>query len=235
MASLPTGVLKYCGPYQQKREVKGRTNCPYTRKQCPWGLHACEVCGAIGHGAEECWLRAEEEDVEGPPQEPAPPLPAMVATSKQPATIPVPAMAKPQQPQPEFVPGFGKKGEGKGANYGIGIPPPCPVPLAHVPLQQPSSSSAAAETAKVDHPASPPRMPPPPIMATTEEVEEWLTSGFKKLKEISTKSPPEVGESVLWRELKTGKQGGQSTKVEHFNGKVHGVIVEDGEVYLYID
>ena len=44
-----------------------------------------------------------------------------------------------------------------------------------------------------------------------------------------------MGESVLWRGVKTGKQGGVSTKLEYFNGKVHQIYVEDGEVYLYVD
>ena len=77
---------------------------------------------------------------------------------------------------------------------------------------------------------------PPAIAATTEEVEEWMRSGFKKLTNISTKSPPEVGEPVLWRGVRTGKQGGMSTKVEFFNGKVRYMQVEeDNEVYLYVD
>ena len=79
------------------------------------------------------------------------------------------------------------------------------------------------------------RIPPPPTAATTEEVEDWLRSGYKKLKNASTKSPPEVGESVLWKGMKTGKQGGVSSKMEFFNGKVHQIHVEDGEVYLYVD
>ena len=169
----------------------------------------------------------------GPQEEPAPPLPATSAcTASSPAAASVPMPAEALQHQAQFVPGFGKKGEGKAANYGIGIPPPCPVPPAEVPLHQQSSSSR--ETAKEEPPPSPVSMPPP-IMATTEEVEEWMRSGFKKLKNASTKSPPEVGESVLWRGVKTGKQGGLSTKVEYFNGKVHGVQVEEDEVYLYID
>ena len=74
---------------------------------------------------------------------------------------------------------------------------------------------------------------PPPIAATTEEVEDWLRSGFKKIKNISTKTPPEVGESVLWRGVRTGSKGGMSTKVEFFNGKVRYLQVEeDSEVYI---
>ena len=48
--------------------------------------------------------------------------------------------------------------------------------------------------------------------------------------------PPEVGESVLWRGVKTGKHGNPSTKCEYFNGEVrHMQVEEDGELYLYID
>ena len=77
---------------------------------------------------------------------------------------------------------------------------------------------------------------PPPIPATTEEVEEWFSGSFKKLTNISRKSPPEVGESVLWRGVKTGKHGYPSTQCEYFNGKVRYMQVEDdSELYLYTD
>ena len=74
-----------------------------------------------------------------------------------------------------------------------------------------------------------------PIMATTEEIESWMQESYRKLTNLSTKSPPEVGESVLWRSVKTGKHGQLSTKVEYFHGKVRAVQVEDNEMYIYAD
>ena len=77
---------------------------------------------------------------------------------------------------------------------------------------------------------------PPPIVATTEEVEMWMQGSFRKLTNLSTKSHPEVVESVLWRGVKMGKHGQPSTKVEIFNGKVRWIDVqEDGELFLYIN
>ena len=80
-------------------------------------------------------------------------------------------------------------------------------------------------------------IPPPPIAATTEMVEHWISTGFRPLTNISTKVPPEIGESVLWRGVKTGRRGQPSTKVEHFHGKVRGLSVDtqSQELYLYID
>ena len=63
-----------------------------------------------------------------------------------------------------------------------------------------------------------------------------MAASFTKLRNISMKTPPEVGESVLWRGVKTGKHGNPSTKCEYSNGKVrHMQVEEDGELYLYID
>ena len=63
-----------------------------------------------------------------------------------------------------------------------------------------------------------------------------MSKSFEPLTNISTKTPPEVGESVLWRGVKTGKHGNPSTKCEYFNGKVrHLKVEEDHELYLYVD
>ena len=131
------------------------------------------------------------------------------------------------------VPGFGFKGQGKSANYGILIAPPAIVPPADLPaaLQVASGAASSGGDARreVDN-------VPAPIPATTELVELWVSENFKKLSNISTKIPPEVGESVLWRGVKTGKSGNPSTTCEYFNGKVRMVEVEaDSELYLYVD
>ena len=41
----------------------------------------------------------------------------------------------------------------------------------------------------------------------------------------------------MWRGVKTGRKGGESTKVEHFNGTVRQVQVDpdDNEIYVYVD
>ena len=72
--------------------------------------------------------------------------------------------------------------------------------------------------------------------ATTELVEQWVSENFKQLTNISTKIPPQIGESVLWRGVKTGRAGNPSTSCEYFNGKVRMLRVEeDNELFLYID
>ena len=125
------------------------------------------------------------------------------------------------------------KGEGKTGNYGVAIRPPAAVDIQDLPAALQSASSASMHS----HVAVPPDAEiPVPIAATTEDVEEWMRTSFKKLTNISTKVPPEVGESVLWRGVKTGRHGCPSTKCEYFNGKVRFLQVEeDGELYLYVD
>ena len=44
----------FCAPYQLARQVKGRPMCPHTKQACPYGLHACQLCGKGGHGAGDC-------------------------------------------------------------------------------------------------------------------------------------------------------------------------------------
>ena len=77
---------------------------------------------------------------------------------------------------------------------------------------------------------------PPPIPATTELVEDCISRNFHPLENISTNVPPEVGESILWRGVKTGRHGQPSTKVEHFQGKVRSMELDQHqELYLYLD
>ena len=131
------------------------------------------------------------------------------------------------------VPGFGLKGEGKMANYGIFIAPPAIVPPAELPaaLQVASGSASSGGDARPQDVHI-----PQAIAATSELVEQWVSENYKRLSNISTKIPPEVGESVLWRGVKTGRSGNPSTTVEYFNGNGRMVDVEeDHEVYLYVD
>ena len=63
-----------------------------------------------------------------------------------------------------------------------------------------------------------------------------MSNSYKPLQNISKKNPPEVGESVLWRNVKKGRSGIASTKCEYFNATVREVVVEeDCELYLYLD
>ena len=141
--------------------------CPFTRLKCPNGLHAWELCGNGGHGAEDCRTHGAQ--------------PRVVPSTPKPSSSSV------------FVPGFGRKGEGKDANYGLAIAPPTEVKQEELPLILRCFRSPRGEA-----PQSPPRIPTP-IPAISEEVEEWMSSGFRQLTNISTKCLPEGGDSVLWR------------------------------------
>ena len=221
---------QYCDAYQAARQVRGVIMCPYTKHTCPFGLHQCKSCGRSGHGAEDCWNTFQSTDL-APPPPPAPPAP--------PAPTPESSCSNPKKPRQEegsnqavFVPGFGLKGEGKLANYGVEIPGPVVVPKEEAASTQHSASSSGLPA-----PQTPPGGPkiPPPIQATTEDVEAWVTGSFKPLSNISQNIPPQLGESVLWRGVKTGKSGAPSTTCEYFNGKVRSLAVEDDEVYVYLD
>ena len=133
-----------------------------------------------------------------------------------------------------WVPNFGYKGEGKRGNYGVVIQPPQLVSPDSVPKdpQQAASSSSHGGGAPPDPP-----LIPTAIAASTEQVEEWVQASFRPLRNLSGKSPPEIGDNVLWRGVKVGKHGYPSTVVEYFNGKVQHLEVstEDGELYFYVD
>ena len=119
-----------------------------------------------------------------PTTSPSPPPPAVPAPSA------IPAPAQPQELS-VFVPGFGRKGEGKGANYGVAIAPPTVVAPADLPsaLQQPSSPSDL----QVDVLQRAQPLIPEPLPATSELVEQWITTCFHRLTNISTNIPPVVG------------------------------------------
>ena len=254
---------KFCGPYQAARKVKGRPMCIHTRHSCPLGLHACQLCHKEGHGAEDCRTRRAAPFVVPPRPTSAPREPFISPTSKavsmrtsracsrllrpgvgvdsttlpSPPAVPAPSIS-PDLVQPTsssvFVPGIGRKGEGKTENYGVAIASPTVVAQAELPfdLQQPGSASGLHVT---DVPPSEPLIPPP-LAATTELIEHWISTIFQKLTDISTKEPAEVGETILWRGVKSGRRGHQSTAVEHFHGKVRHVAVgSDAELYFYID
>ena len=208
--------------------------CPHTRRECPFGMHACSVCGRVGHGAMECRFAAAQTQVVPPPVRPPVPPAAVVPTptsSTETRPLPGPAEAKHHA---VWVPGFGCKGEGKVANYGVVIPPPSLLPPAAVlpaPQQAASSSSHGGGA-----PPDPPLIPTA-IAASTEQVEEWVQTSFRPLTNLSRNNPPEIGDNVLWRGVKVGKHGHPSTVCEYFNGRVRHleVAAEDGELYFDVD
>ena len=98
------------------------------------------------------------------------------------------------------------------------LPPPSVDSLDEflVDLQQPCSSSGA-QTAEALADLS---LLPHPNAATSEEVEERINVGSKRLINISTNMPPSVGGSILWRSIKSGPSGQpprrQSTSMQRF-------------------
>ena len=173
-----------------------------------------------------------------PPPRPRPPPPAAPRAATTAPVLPQPAVPEPRASSSStthatIVPGFGCKGEGKAANYGVAIAPPRLLPPANLAAAAAQPSSSSGSHGGEAPPADP--VMPSPIASTTEEVEEWVSTTFTKLTNISTTSPPSIGESVLWRGVKTGRRGNQSTKMEYFNGTVHALDVDDdGELYVYI-
>ena len=77
---------------------------------------------------------------------------------------------------------------------------------------------------------------PPPLQAHTEEdVQEMFGTGYSNY--FTMLDPPfwdgdaigdvVQGTHVLWKNVPTGKNGGQSTKVEYFHGTCHGWYGQD--------
>ena len=128
------------------------------------------------------------------------------------------------------VPGFGRKGEGKDANYGAQVPEPQVVCISELPPEARGKMELGP-----DLDAEPISGIPQPIAATTGEVEGWIQSGFTQLVNLSSKIPPEIGESILWKGLRRGKSGGPSTKEEFFHGRIRHVTVENDEIFLFLD
>ena len=222
---------RFCGPYQQARQVKGVPMCGYTRHACPFGRHACSLCGKNGHGAEDCRLTAAPPSVVPPPQQPQ-----GLHLQRHPRVLLQPCPSPDHRsPRVRLSLCLVSVARVKERQQSMGLPLPLQVcflqPTSPLLLSSPAVLQGCTG-------ASPPSDPliPSPIPATTEEVEEWVSSSFRPLTNISTTTPLEVGASVLWRGVKTGKSGNPSTKCEYFNGKVRDMRVEeDNELYLYVD
>ena len=169
-------------------------------------------------------------------------LPSGADTVVRPKRMPTPPSGPPPtsstSPQVDFstieesieVPGFGRKGEGKDANYGLAVAEPQVVSIEELP---PEARQGLELGLGLD--AEPTFEIPPPIAATTDEVERWIQDGFTKLVNLSSKEPPEVGESILWKGIRRGKSGGLSTKEEFFHGRIRHVSVENENIFLFLD
>ena len=111
--------------------------------------------------------------------------------------------ARPQQ-LPLGVEHF--KGSGKGS---LGDMIPLPEPLNVIRAEQPVASRPVDTAGK--------KMSP-------QEIDVWIRDNYKEvgnawggnILDLST------GMSVLWKGIKKGKSGGESTTYEYFNGKFHG-------------
>ena len=70
-------------------------------------------------------------------------------------------------------------------------------------------------------------IPPAPKANTEETVQEMFDTGYYKYPETPFWDGKNIWEVVkgthcLWKNVPTGKHGGESTKVEFFHGEVHG-------------
>ena len=98
------------------------------------------------------------------------------------------------------------KGSGKGS---LGDRIPLPEPLNVSRAEQPVASRPVDTASK--------KMSP-------QEIDAWISDNYKEVRnawegnilDLST------GMSVLWKGIKKGKSGGESTTYEYFNGKFHG-------------
>ena len=95
------------------------------------------------------------------------------------------------------------KGEGKGGNLGL-----------------PIGSNIVADAGKDV-------IPPAPVAKTREAVHELFDNGNFKIPPTPFWDGKEIwkvvkGTHCLWKGVGTGKNGGESTKVEVFHGECHG-------------
>ena len=57
-----------------------------------------------------------------------------------------------------------------------------------------------------------------------QEIDEWIQDNYKEVENAweGNICDLSIGMSVLWKGIKKGKNGGESTTYEYFNGKFHG-------------
>ena len=109
------------------------------------------------------------------------------------------------------------KGEGKGGSLGVSVGPNGTV------AEDPKDASCDV----AERPAREKAIPPALKANTEEDVQEMLDSGYYRFPErpfwdgVRLKDV-DWGTHALWKNVPTGKNGGESTKVEYFHGEVHG-------------
>ena len=122
------------------------------------------------------------------------------------------------------------KGLGKYASYGTPVPLPHPLVDSHAPE---SLSTVQQPTQEIPGAGSSSAATISPIMATEADVQSWYDDCWYPLT-LSADSPAAIGERVLWLGARRGRNGGLSTKQEHFNGVVHNLEVVDNELFYDI-
>ena len=204
------------------RRPDGTYGCGHAGPQCPYGWHRCGRCGSFDH----------HNSTEGNCVEP--PIPIHFELPEEQA-LDLPALPMPPSSSWQVdVPGFGVKGEGKSGNLGVEVDRPSLVPFEDLPEHvREMTTPYAASSAIAEGPWTSPNIPPP-IEATKQEVDEYVAANYRRLANLCSSTPPKVGDSVLWRGVKTGRAGGTSTSVEHFNAMVHGLDTKDGETFVYV-
>ena len=124
--------------------------------------------------------------------------------------------ARPQQ-LPLGVEHF--KGSGKGS-FGDTIPHPEPLNVSRA--EQP----VASEPADTRGNTAGKKMSP-------QEIDVWIRDNYKEVGNAWEGNiwDLSIGMSVLWKGIKKGKNGGESTTYEYFNGKFHGW---DGDTFVIV-
>ena len=195
MARMAYKRQRWCAQYQNARPGPGQSACPNPARLCPLGRHGCSTCYTTGHGAANC-----HADV--------PPAPWTLSSGN------------PDVSNTGRKGGF--KGEGAKGNYGVPIPVPELVTLQKTTQGTSSSSSGAPyQTSPRPVPTPLPKGCPQYETPSPEKIDQWVKDNFTPMTNLSSEIPPRVGQQVLWRGMKKGRSGGDSTKVEYFNGTVH--------------
>ena len=122
----------------------------------------------------------------------------------------------------------GTKGYGKKSSMGVPIPPPTTIPTPKTTAAPAAPSVASGSKARGTTPGVP---VPTPIQIDEAMADAYIKEWYSVM-EYKRHDPPRVGDQVLWKGLKKGKRGGESTGVEYFNGKIHEIKPsEHGPLY----
>ena len=211
----------FCLYFQKGPGEDGSFGCGHTGEKCPFGWHRCGRCGSFDHSARgsQCV---------------APPIPVHIELPT--FDLALPSTCPPASSSSAVgVEGFGFKGEGKHANLGVEVPRPALVRHEDLPANLQATTSHYIGPPDIQEgPWTSPTIPPP-IAAKPEEIQGWISANYRRLTNLCVQKPPNVGDSILWRGVKTGRSGGTSTTVEHFNAVVRHIEQQDGETFVYVD